>query len=136
MKTYEEIMKEGIKDGDWTYCKAEYAPHEGCKIGMPEEYTPNGTTRANVEICYIVTAKWRSGNINTESEMMYLSDGRFYWYGNLWDDDEVVDQELSSDWYNEPIAWIAYRNEPGEDSPLPIAPCNTDAVPTPKAKED
>ena len=39
MRTLSEILADGIKDSDWTYCKAEYAPHDGCKIGMPEAFT-------------------------------------------------------------------------------------------------
>ena len=135
MRTLDEIMKAGIKDSDWTYCKAEYAPHDGCKIGMPEEYTPDGTTRVNVKTCYIVTAKYRDGEIRTFAEMMYLSDGRFYFYDNLWHNDEVVDKELSGERYSEPIAWIPYRNIPECDTTLPAAPCNETAVPTPRAEE-
>lgn len=136
MRTFEEIMRDGIKDSDWTYCKAEYAPHDGCRVGMPEKCTPNGATRDEVETCYIITAKLRNGDILALNEMMYLSDGRFYNYGNLWNDDEIVDQELSDEWYSEPVAWIAYKNVPEGDVSLPIAPCNGDAIPTPKANEE
>lgn len=133
MRTLNEILVDGIKDGEWTYCKAEYAPHEGCKVGMPEEFTPDGTTKQRVKTCYIVTMKTRDGAIGTYSEMMYLSDGKFYWYDNLWHDDETVDSELSDDWWNEPIAWIQYRNV--ADDKLPVAPCNADMVPTPTENE-
>ena len=133
MRTLNEILVDGIKDNEWTYCKAEYAPHEGCKVGMPEEFTPDGTTKQEVKTCYIVTMKTRDGAIGTYSEMMYLSDGKFYWYDNLWHDDETVDSELSDDWWNEPIAWIPYRNV--ADDKLPVAPCNADMVPTPTENE-
>ena len=135
MRTLNEIMKAGIKDSDWTYCKAEYAPHDGCKIGMPEEYTPDGTTRVNVKTCYIVTAKHRDGEIRTCDGFMYLSDGTFARYDNLWDDDEIVDAEKTALWFMEPIAWIPYRNIPECDVTLPVAPCNETAVPTPRAEE-
>ena len=133
MRTLNEILVDGIKDNEWTYCKAEYAPHEGCKVGMPEEFTPDGTTKQGVKTCYIVTMKTRDGAIGTYSEMMYLSDGKFYWYDNLWHDDETVDSELLDEWWNEPIAWIPYRNV--ADDRLPIAPCNADMVPTPTENE-
>ena len=135
MRTLSEILADGIKDSDWTYCKAEYAPHDGCKIGMPEAFTPDGTTRDEVETCYIVTVKFRDGEISAQPDCMYLSDGKFYWYDNLWDDDEVVDQEKTDECFMEPIAWIPYRNIPKNDMVLPVAPCNEDAVPTPPTPE-
>lgn len=135
MRTLDDILKDGIKDSDWTYCKAEYAPHDGCKIGMPEEYTPDGTTRVNVKTCYIVTAKYRDGEIRTCAGFMYLSDEKFAWYDNLWEDDEIVDKEKTDVWFMEPIAWIPYRNLPECDVTLPVAPCNETAVPTPRAEE-
>ena len=135
MKTVEQILAEGIKEDDWTYCKEEYAPHEGCKVGMPTEFTPDGTTRNEVETCYIVTARFRTGDTVTRTEYMYLDDGRFYWYGNLWDDDEVVEQEKTDEWFIEPIAWIAYKNIPGSNIVLPVAPHKAEAVPTPPWKD-
>lgn len=131
MKTLDEILWNGIKESDWTYCKAEYAPHEGCKIGMPEEYTPDGTTKPNVKTLYIVTAKFRNGETRTCTEFMYLSDGRFYWYDNLWDDDEIVDQEKEDKKFMEPIAWIAYKNIPDSNYTYSIAPHKSDVVPIP-----
>lgn len=135
MRTLSEILADGIKDSDWTYCKAEYAPHDGCKIGMPEAFTPDGTTRDEVETCYIVTVKFRDGEISAQPDCMYLSDGKFYWYDNLWDDDEVVEKEITDEWFIEPIAWIPYKNNPVHDVTYPVAPCNEDAVPTPPTPE-
>ena len=133
MRTLDEILKDGIKDTDWTYCKAEYAPHEGCKIGMPTECTPDGTTKQCVETCYIVTNKYCDGSILTSPDFMYLSDGRFYWYDNLWDDTDVVEQEKADAPWNIPIAWIPYRNVPERNYSYPIAPYNKDAnIPTPQ----
>ena len=133
MKTLEEILMNGIKDADWTYCKAEYAPHKECKIGMPTEYTPDGTTKLNVKICYIVTAKFCDGSIVSSPDYMYLSDGRFYWYDNLWEDTDEVDQEMTDAIWNIPIAWIAYRNVIESNHPYPIAPYNKYAnIPTPQ----
>ena len=133
MRTLEEILTDGLKDTDWTYCKAEYAPHEGCKIGMPTEYTPDGTTKQCVETCYIVTTKYCDGSILTSPDFMYLSDGRFYWYDNLWDDTDVVEQEKADAPWNIPIAWIPDRNVPERNYPYPIAPYNKDAnIPTPQ----
>ena len=135
MRTLDKILRDGIKDSDWTYCKAEYAPHEGCNVGLPETFTPDGTTKDNVEVCYIVTLKDRLGMIQTHADMMFLSDGKFYWYDNLWDDDEIVDQEKTDEWFVEPIAWIPYLNIPDVQTDYPNAPCNADAVPTPPKKE-
>ena len=135
MRTLSEILADGVKDSDWTYCKAEHAPHDGCKIGMPEVFTPDGATRNEVETCYIVTVKFRDGEISAQPDCMYLSDGKFYWYDNLWDDDEVVDQEKTDECFMEPIAWIPYRNIPKNDMVLPVAPCNEDAVQTPPTPE-
>ena len=135
MRTLDDILKAGIKESDWTYCKAEYVPHEGCKVGKPEEFTPDGTTRVNVKICYIVTAKYRDGEIRTCAGFMYLSDEKFAWYDNLWEDDEIVDKEKTDAWFMEPIAWIPYRNIPECDATLPVAPCNEAAVPKPRAEE-
>ena len=134
MRTLEEILTDGIKDADWTYCKAEYAPHDGCKIGMPTEYTPDGTTKLGVKTCYIVTVKFRNGETMTHSDFMYLDDGNFYWYDNLWDDDDLVEQEKDGK-FVEPIAWIAYQNTPDSNIVLPIAPHIKDAVPTPPDKD-
>ena len=131
LRTLDQILYEGIREQDWTYCKKEYAPHEGCKIGMPEHYTPDDATRDEVDVCYIVTSRFRTGNTTTNTDLMYLSDGRFYWYDNLWNDDEIVDQEKTDEWFFEPIAWIPYKNLPNVDIYLPIAPHNVDAVPTP-----
>ena len=135
MRTLSEILADGIKDSDWTYCKAEYAPHDGCKIGMPEVFTPDGTTRDEVETCYIVTIKFRNGEISAQPDCMYLSDGKFYWYDNLWDDDEVVEKEITDEWFIEPIAWIPYKNDPVHDVTYPVAPCNEDAIQTPPTPE-
>ena len=133
MRTLEEILKDGIKDTDWTYCKAEYAPHEGCKIGMPTEYTPDGTTKQYVETCYIVTIKLFDGDILTDYGFMYLSDSRFYQYDNLWKDTDVVEQEKTDMPWNVPIAWIPYRNVPKREYQYPIAPYNKDAnIPIPR----
>lgn len=134
MRTLEQILKEGIKDTDWTYCKAEYAPHEGCKVGMPKEFTPDGTTKLGVKTCYIVTVKFRNGETMTHSDFMYLDDGNFYWYDNLWDDDDLVEREKDGK-FVEPIAWIAYQNMPDSNIVLPIAPHNKDVVPTPPEKD-
>ena len=128
MRTLDEILKDGIKDTDWTYCKAEYAPHKECKIGMPTEYTPDGTTKLCVKTCYIVTAKFADGSIVSSPDCMYLSDGRFYWYDNLWDDTDTVDQEKTDELWNTPIAWIAYRNVAECERPYPLAPYNKDAI--------
>lgn len=130
MRTLEQILKEGIKDTDWTYCKAEYAPHEGCKVGMPKEFTPDGTKKKDVKTCYIVTTKFRDGEVNTYADWMFLDDGNFYWYDNLWDDDDKVEQEKEGK-FAEPIAWIAYENVPEVSWTFPIAPHIKDAVPTP-----
>ena len=129
MKTLEQLLQDGIKPEDWTYCKPEYAPHEGCKIGMPEEFTPDGTIKLNVKVCYIVTAKFRNGEVLSNPGMMYLSDGKFYWYDNLWKDYDVVEQEIEDKDFIEPIAWIAYRNVPDQDYIYPVPPFNADAVP-------
>ena len=135
MRTLNEILRDGIKDSDWTYCKAEYAPNEGCNVGLPETFTPDGTIKDDVKVCYIVTLKDRFGMIQTYADMMFLSDGKFYWYDNLWDDDEIVDQEKTDEWFVEPIAWIPYLNIPDVQTDYPNAPCNADAVPTPPKKE-
>ena len=135
MRTLEQILKEGIKDTDWTYCKAEYAPHyEWCKVGMPKEFTPDGTKKKDVKTCYIVTSKFRDGEVNTYADWMYLDDGNFYWYDNLWDDDDKVEQEKEGK-FAEPIAWIAYENVPEVSWTFPIAPHIKDAVPTPPDKD-
>lgn len=134
MRTLEQILKDGIKDTDWTYCKAEYAPHGGCKVGMPTEYTPDGTTKLGVKTCYIVTVKFRNGETMTHSDLMCLDDGNFYWYDNLWDDDDLVEQKKDGKFF-EPIAWIAYQNTPDSNIVLPIAPHNKDVVPTPPEKD-
>ena len=134
MRTLEQILKEGIKETDWTYCKAEYAPHDGCKVGMPTEYTPDGTTKLGVKTCYIVTVKFRNGETMTHSDFMYLDDGNFYWYDNLWNDDDLVEREKDGK-FVEPIAWIAYQNMPDSNIVLPIAPHNKDVVPTPPKKD-
>lgn len=136
LRTLSEILSDGIKEDDWTYCKKEYAPHEGCKIGMPKEFTPDGTRRDEVTTCYIVTARYRTGEILTNTEFMYLSDGKFYWYDNLWEDNEIVDQEKTNEWFMEPIAWIPYKNVIEDNITLPLAPCNEENVPTPPMKED
>ena len=135
LRTLNEILVDGIKEEDWTYTKPEYAPHDGCKVGMPTEFTPDGTTRLGVKTCYILTARFRDGRTSAHADVMYLSDGRFHWYDNLWDDDDVVDQELSDEWFMEPIAWIPYRNVVDATSDLPAAPCKEDAVPTPPMLE-
>ena len=134
MRTLEEILKEGIKDTDWTYCKAEYAPHKWCKVGMPKEFTPDGTKKKDVKTCYIVTSKFRDGEVNAYADWMYLDDGNFYWYDNLWDDDDLVEQEKDGK-FVEPIAWIAYQNTPDSNIVLPIAPHIKDAVQTPPDKD-
>lgn len=131
MRTLDQILTDGIKESDWTYCKAEYAPHEGCKVGMPEEHTPDGSTKVDVKTCYIVTAKYKGGDTSTHYDLMYLDDGKFYWYDNLWHDDEKVEQEKGDEWYMEPIAWIPYRNVPEYSNTPPIAPHKESAVPTP-----
>lgn len=136
MKTLNQVLTEGIKEGDWTYCKAEYAPNKDCKIGMPTEPTPDGTKKNGVETLYLVTAKFGNGDTLTATELMYLSDGRFYWYDNLWEDDEVVEQEKTAEWFVEPIAWIPYKNIPDCNIQLPIAPHKEGAVPTPSRQED
>ena len=131
MKTLDQIIIDGIKEIDWTYCKAEYAPHEGCKVGMPEECTPDRTIRLDVKTCYIVVGKFRDGEVSTHADMMFLDDGNFYWYDNLWDDDDYVEQEKECERFIEPIAWIAYRNIPETTTNYPIPPYNEDAVPKP-----
>ena len=131
MRTLDEILRDGIKDEDWTYCKPEYAPHEGCKIGMPEEFTPDGTKKDDVETCYILTGKFRNGETLTNTEFMYLSDGKFYWHDNLWDENDTVDQEKDGEYFVEPIAWIPYRYIPDQDITFPIAPHKAENVPTP-----
>ena len=136
IKTLNQILTDGIKETDWTYCKAEYAPNAECKVGMPEKYTPDGTKKPDVKTLYIVTAKFRDGRIETHIEMMFLSDGRFYWYDNLWEDDETVEQEIEDEWWIEPIAWIPYKNLCEEHTGLPAAPCKAEAVPIPQAKGD
>ena len=134
MRTLEQILKKGIKDTDWTYCKAEYAPFEWCKVGMPKEFTPDGTKKKDVKTCYIVTSKFRDGEVNTYADWMFLDDGNFYWYDNLWDDDDKVEQEKEGK-FAEPIAWIAYENVPEVSWTFPIAPHIKDAVPTPPDKD-
>ena len=134
LKTLDQILTEGIKEQDWTYCKKEYAPDENCKVGMPEEFTTDGTKKPDVTTLYIVTAKYRTGDIIANTDYMYLSDGRFYWYDNLWED-EIVDQEKTDEWFMEPIAWVPYRNVPERNICLPTAPCNEQAVPTPPLPE-
>ena len=136
MKTLDEILTEGIHDNDWTYCKPEYAPNANCKVGMPTEYTPDGTRKQDVKTCYILTGKFCDGDVLTNPDFMFLDDGRFYWYDNLWDDTDVVDQEKSCGYFVEPIAWIAYRNVPESKLSFPNAPCNAGAVPTPPKPED
>jgi len=131
MKTLDQIIMDGIKETDWTYCKAEYAPNAGCKIGMPEECTPDGTIRLDVETCYIVVGKLCDGEVSTHADMMFLDDGNFYWYDNLWDDDDCVEQEKSCGHFIEPIAWIAYQNVPERTICFPVPPYNKDAVPKP-----
>ena len=91
LRTLAQILTDGIKEDDWTYCKKEYAPNDGCKVGMPEEFTPDGTRKDEVTTCYIVTVRFRAGHIDAFNDLMYLSDGKFYWYDNLWEDDEAVD---------------------------------------------
>ena len=136
MRTLEEILKEGIKDTDWTYCKAEYAPHyEWCKVGMPKEFTPDGTKKKDVKTCYIVTSKFRDGEVNTYAGWMFLDDGNFYCYDNLWDDDDLVEWEKDGK-FAEPIAWIAYENIPEVSWTFPIAPHIKDAVPMPPESKD
>ena len=44
----------------------------------------------------------------------------------------VVEKEITDEWFIEPIAWIPYKNNPVHDVTYPVAPCNEDAVPTPK----
>lgn len=134
MRTLEQILRDGIKDTDWTYCKSEYAPYEGCKVGMPEEFTPDGTEKKDVKTCYIVTVKFCSGETSTYSDFMYLDDGNFYWYDNLWEDDETVEKEKGGK-FVEPIAWIAYHNIAEECFWYPIAPHIASAVPTPAKKD-
>lgn len=134
MKTLDEIIINGIKDTDWTYCKTEYAPHVGCKVGMPEEFTPDGTRKAEVKTCYLVAVKFCNGDVETHSDFMYLDDGNFYWYDNLWDDDEVVEGEKRGR-FVEPIAWIAYRNT-YMGFKFPVPPYIKEAVPTPVIKEE
>ena len=135
MKTISEIYRDGVRDEDWTYCKPEYAPHEGCKVGLPEEITPDDTKRDDVKTCYIVTGKFRDGNIQAYDNMMFLSDGRFYWYDNLWNEEDMAGKEKSDEWFIEPIAWIPYTNIPENTMKLPVAPCNVDTVPTPIMEE-
>ena len=135
MRTLDEIITNGIKDDDWTYCKAEYAPHAGCKVGMPEECTPDGTKKNEVKTCYLVAGKFGGGVVQTNPGYMYLDDGNFYWYDNLWYEEDVVEQEKTCGHFVEPIAWIEYQNtETGADFPVP--PYIKDAVPTPVIKED
>lgn len=136
MRTLEELLKDGIKDDDWTYCKSEYTPHAGCKVGMPEEFTPDGTTKNGVTTCYVVTAKFRDGSTITNPAFMYLDDGNFYWYDNLWYDTDKVEEEKEPIPFCTPIAWIAYRNIPECNITYPIAPHNESVVPTPPPKED
>ena len=130
MRTPEQIMATGIKETDWTYCKAEYAPHEGCKVGMPPASTPDGTAKADVATLYLVTTRFRNGKTVTNDGWMYLNDGRFYWYINL-SDNETVEGQKKDEWWNEPIAWIPYRNINCSEIAFPIAPHKAEAVPTP-----
>lgn len=136
MKTLDELYRDGIKEYDWTYCKEEYAPHAGCKVGMPEEFTPDDAKQSDVKICYIVTGKFRGGKVEAHDGMMFLSDGRFYWYENLWDDEDEVGSEITDEWFMEPIAWIPYMNIPESSTSLPVSPCNAEAVPTPPFPDD
>ena len=128
MKTLVQIIADGIKDSDWTYCKAEYAPNVNCKVGMPKEYTPDGTTKLNVETCYIVAFMLDDRSVLVSSDGMFLDDGKFYWYDNLWDADDVVEAEKDHNAFaDNPIAWIAYRNTPELCSHFPIPPYNKNA---------
>lgn len=135
MKKLYEILRDGIKDEDWTYCKPEYAPNKGCKVGMPTEVTTDETKKKDVQICYIVTGVFRRGLVQANEGMMFLSDGKFYWYDNLWDEEEEVGTVKSDECYMEPVAWIPYINVPESALSFPIAPFICDAVPIPEMED-